>query len=62
MYSLTKFILGWHFWFFFSCFWGIVYNHWTDDWTGGLDRWNLQLQIIFMLSNESSPVGLHLET
>ena len=33
---------------------GIVYNHWTGlvDWT----------KIIFMLFNENSPVGLHLET
>ena len=62
MYSLTKFILGWHFWVFFSYFWGIVYNHWTD----GLDWWTGQVEFPitnhFMFSNESSPVWLHLET
>ena len=31
------------------------------DWTNGLDWWT-GLRIIFMLSNESLPVGLHLET
>ena len=41
----------------------VVYNHWIGlvDWTGGLDWWT-GLKIIFMLSNENSPVGLHLET
>ena len=54
----------------------VVYNHWTGlvdwtggldwwtglvDWTGGLDQWT-GLKIIFMLSNETSPVRLYLET
>ena len=41
----------------------VVYNHWTGlvDWTGGLDQWT-GLKIIFMLSNETSPVWLYLET
>ena len=30
------------------------------DWTGGLNWW-IGLKIIFMLSDENSPVGLHLE-
>ena len=36
---------------------------WTGlvDWTGGLDWWT-GLKIIFMLFNENSPIGLHLET
>ena len=37
--------------------WTVVYNHWT-----GLVDWWTELKIIFMLSNENSPVGLHLET
>ena len=35
----------------------LVYNHWT----GELDQWT-GLKIIFMLSNENLPVGLHLDT
>ena len=31
------------------------------DWTSGLDWWT-GLKIIFMLTNENSPVELHLET
>ena len=40
-----------------------VLEWWTGlvDWTGGLDWWT-GLKIIFMLSNESLPVWLHLET
>ena len=31
------------------------------DWTGGLDRWTGPVDYHFLLSNESSLVGLHLE-
>ena len=41
----------------------IVYNQWTGlvDWTSGLDWW-IGLKIIFMLTNENSPVELHMQT
>ena len=41
----------------------VVDNHWTElvDWTSGLDWWT-GLKVIFMLTNENSPVELHFKT